>query len=144
MIEIKQIQAADTYPIRKAELRKNVSLSHKMSGDEDDGTLHLGLFNDGELLGIASFMSASNPAFKEKDQYQLRGMATAAKAQGRGYGKMLLEQAEDRLKEKGVEFVWCNARIVALDFYRKMDYDVQGSVFDIPEIGPHMRMYKRL
>lgn len=144
MIEIRQIQATDTYPIRKAELRKNVSLSHKMTDDEDNETLHLGLFNDGELVGIASFMRASNSAFEENGQYQLRGMATAAKAQGRGYGRMLLEQAEKSLKEKGVRFVWCNARIIALDFYLKMGYEVQGSVFDIPEIGPHMRMYKRL
>ena len=144
MIEIRQIQATDTYPIRKAELRKNVSLSHKMSGDEDDETLHLGLFKDGELVGIASFMRASNSAFEGNGQFQLRGMATAAKAQGRGYGRMLLEQAEKSLKEKGVRFVWCNARIIALDFYLKMGYEVQGSVFDIPEIGPHMRMYKRL
>ena len=144
MIEIKQISASDTYPIRKAELRKNVSLSHKMSGDEDSDTLHLGLFKDGELVGIASFMSASHPAFKEKTQYQLRGMATTAKTQGRGFGRMLLEQGEIRLREKGVEIVWCNARVIALDFYRKMNYVVQGSEFDIPEIGPHMRMYKRL
>ena len=56
----------------------------------------------------------------------------------------LLEEAEKRLKAKGVEFIWCNARVVALDFYLKMGYEIYGSVFELPEIGPHYRMYKRL
>ncbi len=144
MIEIKSITAEETYPIRKAELRRNVSLSHKMNGDEEEDTLHLGLFQEGDLLGIVSLMRSSLPSFAEQPQYQIRGMATSSAHQGRGYGKMLLAEAEKRLKALGVEFVWCNARVVALDFYRQMGYSVLGSVFELPEIGPHYKMYKRL
>ena len=144
MIEIRAIEAKETYPIRKDELRKNVSLSHKMVGDEEPGTLHLGIFVEGELGGIVSLMKASIPDFKDEPQYQIRGMATASRHQGKGFGKKLLEEAEKRLKAKGVEFIWCNARVVALDFYLKMGYEIYGSVFELPEIGPHYRMYKRL
>ena len=144
MIEIRAIEAKDTYPIRKEELRKNVSLSHKMVGDEEPDTVHLGIFFEGELAGIVSLMKASIPAFKDEAQYQIRGMATASCHQRKGFGKRLLEEAENRLKAAGVEFIWCNARVVALDFYLKMGYAIYGPVFELPEIGPHYKMYKRL
>ena len=144
MIEIRKIKAEDTYPIRKEELRKNVSLSHTMSGDKDAETLHLGLFVDNELAGIGSFMRTSLSDFKEEPQYQLRGMATRASHQGRGFGRLLLTEAEKRLKENGVALLWCNARVIALDFYLKMDYEAHGDAFDLPEIGTHYKMYKRL
>jgi GNAT superfamily N-acetyltransferase len=144
MIEIRSIQAEQTYPIRKEELRKNVSLSHVMAGDEEPDTLHLGIFLSGELAGIVSLMRASLPSFKERPQYQIRGMATSGMHQGKGFGKSLLKEAENRLKVMGVEIVWCNARVVALDFYLKMGYAIHGTIFELPEIGPHYKMYKRL
>ena len=144
MIEIRAIEAKETYPIRKDELRKNVSLSHKMVGDEEPGTLHLGIFIEGELAGIVSLMKASVPAFEDEPQYQIRGMATASRHQRKGFGKKLLEEAEKSLKARGVEFIWCNARVVALDFYLKMGYTTYGPAFELPQIGPHYKMYKRL
>jgi ribosomal protein S18 acetylase RimI-like enzyme len=144
MIEIRSIKAGQTYPIRKQELRKNVSLSHVMGGDEDADTLHLGIFFSGELVGIVSLMRASVPFIKDGQQYQIRGMATSGMHQGKGFGKRLLKEAENRLKAMGVEVAWCNARVVALDFYLKMGYAIHGTIFELPEIGPHYRMYKRL
>jgi len=144
MIEIRSIQAEQTYPIRKEELRKNVSLSHVMAGDEEPDTLHLGIFLSGELVGIVSLMRGTIPFFKDSPQYQIRGMATSGTHQGKGFGKRLLKEAENRLKAKGVEVIWCNARVVALDFYLKMGYAIHGTVFELPEIGPHYKMYKRL
>ena len=144
MIEIRAIEAEETYPIRKEELRKNVSLSHEMVGDKAPETLHLGIFFEGQLVGIVSLMQASISSFDDSPQYQIRGMATAAPYQGKGFGKRLLKEAEKRLKAMGVEFVWCNARVVALDFYLKMGFVIHGSVFQLPEIGPHYKMYKRL
>ena len=144
MIEIQAIATEETFAIRKEELRKNVSLSHEMAGDEDPDTLHLGIFVNNDLAGIVSLMRASMPSFKDSPQYQIRGMATSSPYQGKGFGKRLLKEAEKRLKARGVELVWCNARVVAVDFYLKMGYVVHGSVFELPEIGPHYKMYKRL
>ena len=144
MSEIRAISAIETYPIRKEELRKNISLSHKMAGDEDSDTLHLGIFAEGELAGIVSLMKASNPSFKQRPQYQIRGMATSGFHQGKGFGKKLLKEAENRLIGLGVKLAWCNARLVALEFYKKMGYEIQGPVFELPEIGPHYKMFKKL
>jgi GNAT superfamily N-acetyltransferase len=144
MIEIRPITAEDTYSIRKEELRKNVSLSHEMAGDYALDTVHLGIYYQDELAGIVSMMKASIPFFDDNPQYQIRGMATSAPFQGKGLGKRLLKEAEKRLKVLGVNFVWCNARVVARDFYLKAEYSIHGSVFELPEIGLHYKMYKRL
>ena len=142
MISVREIGAEDTYPIRREELRKNVSLSHVMKGDDDRETLHLGLYFNDELVSIASFMKASLPEF-EGLQYQLRGMATSEMNQGKGLGRKLLRSAEERLQKMGVDVLWCNARTKARGFYEKLGYQVMGPSFDIPEIGLHYKMFKR-
>jgi len=143
MIQIKEIKAKDTYPIRKAVLRKNMTLSHEMPGDHDPDSLHLGVYDDEQLLCVGSFMMASRNDLGGK-QCQLRGMATSETAQGKGYGKLLLEKAEGLLKNKGIDLIWCNARVAALDFYKRSGYQVMGDVFEVPQVGPHFVMFKSL
>ncbi len=143
MITIAEIKAEDTYPIRKAVLRDGMTLSHEMLGDHESDTLHLGLFESDSLVCIASFMQASNDLFKGR-QFQLRGMASANAAQGKGFGKLLLEEAELRLKNRGVAILWCNARTVAIDFYKKLNYQTIGTFFQVAQVGPHYLMFKKL
>ena len=140
---ITEIKAEDTYPIRKAILREGMTLSHEMNGDHNAETLHLGLFELGELVCIGSFMRASKEIFKGS-QFQLRGMASVKKAQGKGFGKLLLEEAEVKLKNQGVDILWCNARTVALDFYKKSGYQMVGNAFEVEQVGPHFLMFKKL
>jgi GNAT superfamily N-acetyltransferase len=142
-IEIKLISAPETYALRKQELRKNMSLSEKIPGDFEESSLHLGLFEDDQLACIATFMPASNVLFTEK-QYRLRGMATGEIYQKKGYGRAVLLKAEEILKERGIDLIWCNARLVALDFYKKLGYEIVGDEFDIPQIGGHFVMFKHI
>ena len=143
MIVIKEIKAEDTYPIRKSILRKGMTLSYEMKGDQESETLHLGLFESGQLFCIGSFMKSSYKLFNGV-QYQLRGMAAVKSAQGKGFGKLLLEEAEKTLKNQGVEILWCNARTVALGFYKKLGYQTVGDVFQVEQVGPHFLMFKKL
>jgi len=143
MIRIIKLKAEDTYSIRKQVLRKNMTLSHKMKGDHDSDVLHLGVYERDKLVCIGSFMKAVRTDLSGR-QYQLRGMATSDGAQGKGYGKLLLQEAEAILKNKNIDIIWCNARVVAIDFYRKMGYKVMSDVFEAPQIGPHYVMYKKL
>jgi GNAT superfamily N-acetyltransferase len=142
-IEIKLIAAPETYALRLQELRKNMTLSEKIPGDFDESTVHLGLFEDDQLACIATFMPANSDLFKEK-QYRLRGMATDEIHQKKGYGKAVLLKAEELLKERGIDLIWCNARVVALGFYKKLGYETIGEEFDIPQIGGHFVMFKRI
>ncbi len=143
MVEIRKISPRETYPLRKEVLRKGTTLPLEMAGDLDATTLHLGLFVNNDLQSIASFMFARHEALTGV-QYQLRGMATAPGRQGRGYGRSLVIEAERRLKNMGVDTIWCNARVVALDFYAKLGYQRMGEMFDVPQIGPHYVMHKSL
>lgn len=140
---IKEITAEETYGIRKDELRKNMDLPSQFRGDLDADTFHLGLFINNEIVSIVSFIRSDYKEFTEK-QFQLRGMATKENYQGKGFGKMLIIKAEELLKKKEVIIIWCNARIVALDFYKKQGFKIIGKEFDIPQIGGHFVMYKKL
>lgn len=141
MIEIKRIKAKETYGIRLNVLRKNIDLPYTFTGDLEKETFHLGLFLDQQLIGVVSFMKSAYKDLTGK-QYQLRGMAILPEFQGKGYGKKLILSGIEILKTKGIDIVWCNARVAALNFYQKNGFQTLGKEFDIPKIGGHYVMFK--
>ncbi|MGV8947651.1 MAG: GNAT family N-acetyltransferase [Lutibacter sp.] len=143
MIQIKKISTRETFPIRLVVLRKNIPLPHEFDGDFEEDTIHLGAFKNGKLIAVSSYMNASNLNF-EGNQYQLRGMATLTAYQGFGAGKLLLEKAFLILKEKKTTILWCNARLAAVDFYKKLGFQTFGEKFDISYVGEHYVMFKNL
>ncbi|CAM1346544.1 GNAT family N-acetyltransferase [Tenacibaculum crassostreae] len=143
MIKIKNISTQDTYEIRLTVLRKNIDLPYKFKGDNDKGTFHLGAFYKNELVGIATFMK--NTIDNEvEEQYQLRGMATLPKVRGKGTGKLLIEEAKRIIKEKGISFLWCNARKEAVGFYESLNFKIIGEEFDVQKVGLHCKMMTEL
>ena len=143
MIEVKKITAIETYDIRLEVLRKNIPLPFEFKGDFDDDTFHLGAFKNGKLIAVSSYMKAENKNFKGS-QYQLRGMATLEKFQGFGAGKLMMEKAFEILKELNIDCLWCNARVIAVNFYEKQGLQTFGEKFDIKYVGNHFVMYKYL
>ena len=143
MIHIKEISTQETFPIRLEVLRKNIPLPYEFNGDYDSETFHLGAFKDEELIAVSSYMEASNSNF-EGNQYQLRGMATLTEYQGFGAGKLMLQKAFLILKEKNINVLWCNARIAAVDFYKKQGFQTFGEKFEISYVGEHYVMFKEL
>lgn len=141
MIEIKKISTQETYEIRKEILRKNIPLPSEFNEDFDKDTFHLGAFQDKKLIAISSYMKTSNTNF-EGEQYQLRGMATLESFQGFGAGKLMLLEAFSILKELKINCLWCNARIIAVDFYKKQGFVTFGESFMANYIGEHYVMYK--
>lgn len=141
MIQIKKITTQDTYDIRKEVLRKNIPLPFEFNGDFDKDTFHLGAFQNEKLIAISSYMKANNTNF-EGEQYQLRGMATLEAFQGFGAGKLMLQESFSILKELKINCLWCNARIIAVDFYKKQGFVTFGESFMVNYIGEHYVMYK--
>ncbi|NOQ92357.1 MAG: GNAT family N-acetyltransferase, partial [Flavobacteriaceae bacterium] len=66
------------------------------------------------------------------------------KFQGKGFGKILVEKSEEILTNKNINYVWCNARVLALNFYKNIGFTIMGEPFDIPPIGKHFSMSKKL
>ena len=60
-----------------------------------------------------------------------------------GFGKKLMEYAEDRIRQLGGKSVTVHAQVQAAEFYGKTGYKKQGGVFD-EEGCPHIIMTKPL
>ena len=77
----------------------------------------------------------------DKFVVRLRAMAVSPNFQGKGLGRMLVDEAEKIAWEHGYTRVILHARIVAAGFYEKMGYARQGELFT--EVGiPHVLMEK--
>ena len=144
-MKILRISTVDTYPIRNFILRPHKPIKEcQFEGDDHELTFHLGGFEQGKLVSIASFYYQKNPQLPQEHQFRLRGMATLPEFQGKGFSKGLLKIAFPMIKKSFCETVWCNARQVAYGFYKKVGFDFTGKEFVIPDIGPHTLMTKEL
>lgn len=142
-MEIKECHISKVLPLRMSVLRPGRPIEEGMfPGDEDESTFHLGLYEEDELVTVASFYKEDNPDL-EGTGYRLRSMATEPDSRGKGYGKEILKYGLDKLREEGINYLWCNARTTASGFYEKMGFDIISDEFDIPTIGPHyvMKIY---
>jgi ribosomal protein S18 acetylase RimI-like enzyme len=78
-----------------------------------------------------------------KDMIQLRQMAVDPEQQRSGIGRQLIEFAEQQAMRDNFTQVMLHARDVAVGFYQKLGYHVQGDGFT--EVGIlHYEMTKRL
>ncbi|HEX9980058.1 MAG TPA: GNAT family N-acetyltransferase [Flavobacterium sp.] len=145
MTDIRRISSTETYPVRHPVLRRGKPLETcRFEGDERASTEHYGLFDNGELTGVASLFETRSSYFAEENQAQLRGMAVLESHQKKGFGEKLVRFAEEQAKAKGASLMWFNARIIAVPFYEKCGYSIIGDPFDIGDIGEHFVMFKRL
>lgn len=145
MTILKEITALATFPVRHPVLRNGKPIE-TCSFDNDDSptTKHFGLFDNDLLKGVISVFEKENPLFTKEKQFQIRGMAVLESAQGYGFGKLLMLEAEKYCKSKNGTIIWFNARENAIGFYENMGYTINGTSFDIVGIGAHYIMYKQL
>lgn len=143
-IIIKQISAQETIPVRHPELRKGKPIEDCIfDGDNLSTTFHLGLFLNTHLVGVATFLENNNTLF-QSGQLQLRGMAVLAKHQGKKLGDLLLNKAEELAIAKNKSIIWCNARLIAVNFYKRAGYQTIGNSFEIKNVGTHFVMFKEI
>lgn len=139
------ITAQETYNVRHQELRQGKPIeSCVFAGDDLLSTLHFGYKIDHEIIAVVSAFQQNNKLFEHENQYQIRGMAVLSKYQGTGIGKKLFLEMEQFLINRNVNFVWFNARLIAVPFYNSISCKVIGDLFEIEDVGPHYLMYKFL
>lgn len=114
------------------------------AGDDAADALHLGAFEDGRLVGIASVSREPPPGADDPGAWRVRGMATLPEARGRGIGGRLLEACIEHARLRGASLVWCNGRIRATPFYERHGFHVVRGPFDVPGIGPHDELHRSL
>ena len=172
-VELRPIPAEETRQLRKRVLRPAQPVDElDYPGDEAPDTRHLGAYLDGELVGTASVYrepmpgtdapqpgtdapqpgtdapqpgtDAPQPGADAPAAWRLRGMATLESVRRTGVGQSLLEACIAHAIANGGTHLWCNARSPARPFYQALGFQTEGEEFELPEIGPHYRMWRSI
>ena len=144
-VEIKKVFAEEVRPLRHSELRKGQDFfTTSYIEDYEAGTFHMACIVDEKIVTCASYYPEKSIKIKSKRGYRLRGMATDSNFQRKGYATDLMNESFKELKNRDCDMVWCNARLVAVEFYKSAGFKITGKIFDIAEIGPHYYMYKEI
>jgi GNAT superfamily N-acetyltransferase len=143
LVSIRPIPAAATRPLRQRILRPHQSIDD-LASEEDPAAVWFGAVRDDEVIGTASIGSESSPDEPAAHPFRLRAMATAEDARGRGLGRVILDAAIARTRQDGGDLLWCSARTPAAGFYREAGFVETSALYEVPHIGPHVRMLVRL
>lgn len=112
--------------------------------DDDVDAAHLGAFEDGELVAIASITREWPPNAGEPGAWRIRGMATLPEHRRRGLGGALLERCLEHARERGGTLVWLNGRTPAAAFYERHGFAALGAEFEPQGLGPHREFRRTL
>lgn len=120
-------------------LRKPLGLDFTPAELEKDKTDKLiGCFDHNNLLISCVIITSINNKVSK-----LRQMAVNSSYQSKGIGSRMVEFAESICIKNGVELIELNARKSAIEFYKKLKYNIIGDVFT--EVGiEHYKMQKQL
>ena len=144
-IEINKVEADKIRPLRHKELRKGQDFSTtSYLKDYEKSTFHMACIVDDKIVTCATFYPEKSTKIKSNNAYRLRGMATDSRLTRKGYASNLMAESFKELKKRDCDMVWCNARLVAVDFYKSVGFKITGELFNIEGIGPHYYMYKEI
>jgi len=144
-VNITKVDADKVRALRHSELRKGQDFSTtSYLKDYEEDTFHMACIVDEKIVTCATFYPEKSIKIKSDNTYRLRGMATDSSFQRKGYATGLMSESFKELKNRDCDMVWCNARLVAVDFYKSSGFKIRGEIFDIAEIGPHYYMYKEI
>tara|TARA_B100001741_G_scaffold313155_1_gene318323 strand:+ start:306 stop:740 length:435 start_codon:yes stop_codon:yes gene_type:complete len=144
-MQIKEVSAKQIRKLRHITLRQGKPFSTTTyKKDNFLETFHLAVFEKNKIVSCATFYPEATKVFKSKKAYRLRGMATDLDFQKKGYGKKIMQEAFKKIQNKKGNLLWCNARLIAVDFYKKLGLKTIGEKFNISDIGPHYLMYIKL
>ena len=114
MPHIEQIPVELTWPIRQQVMYPGEDLEKVRLKDDPQG-IHFGLFDNNQLISVCSW-------FKEGQKAQFRKFATLTQFQASGYGTQLLKYIIQFSIRESVNILWCNARLSAVNFYKKLGF----------------------
>ncbi len=144
-LHFKIVRPEELYRVRQAELRPNLKPEECVfEGDNEEESTHFAAFWENNIVGCLSAIRRNHVAVGARNAIQFRAMAVLAHYQGKHIGSALLLFAEQYLFKNGEHAFWLNGRIKAVPFYESMGYVGEGALFDIPGIGLHLTMFKKI
>ena len=140
---VKKTNPESIRPLRHLVLRPGKPFSStKYKKDVEKNTIHIVCEHKKKIITCATFYPEKTEKNFSKNPYRLRGMATHPKYRRRGGAKKVMNYSFLLLKKKKCDFLWCKARLVAVEFYESIGFKKEGEIFNIEGIGPHYYMYK--
>jgi len=107
--------------------------------DKESSSLHLMITDEkNKIIGIG------RGHFNSAVEAQVRFMAVEEGYQKLGIGSKILKELENRLREKGAEYIVLNSRDTAIPFYLKHGYSEVKQTVTLFESIPHHIMRKKL
>lgn len=143
-------KALQLQPEEIQQLRNEVLWPHKtfenciLVTDRLSTTFHFGIQIEGLTVATVTLQQEKSHRLQQEKQYRLRAMAVREGYRGQGFGDAIVEAGLNHLRDLGVEVVWCDARVAALNFYRRLHFNELEEEYEIPIIGMHRFMWKVL
>jgi predicted GNAT family N-acyltransferase len=127
------------YRLRFTILRKpwNQPLGSEVLADESEA-IHAMVIEDDQIIGVARMHKSG------ENQGQVRCVAVAAEAQGKGVGKAVMLHLEEKAKEMGMQEIVLEARENAVPFYKSIGYVIEKESYLLFEEIQHFRMKKEI
>ncbi|MDZ4822915.1 MAG: GNAT family N-acetyltransferase [Flavobacteriales bacterium] len=150
-MEVKIISPVQTHSLRHLVLWPHIEREEDcvIDADERKDAIHLATCEGERIVSIGSLFEMQSEKIalvpgESKKQYRLRAMATDPEYRGRDCGKLLVEKAIEILREKKIDVLWCDARMGAVGFYKRLGFSMIDEVYEVPRIGPHKFMWVEL
>ncbi len=144
-VHLRRILADEAFPLRFGTLRRALPpAGSRYPQDDDPLTIHLGVFLEGRLVCVGSFLPDAQEGDDIEGAFRLRGMVTLPDYRGQGLGGTLLDRGVALVARQGGREVWCNGRTDAMDFYRRHGFEPVGEEFETPGTGPHYRFVRTI
>lgn len=145
-----RVPPSDTWELRQAVLRPHETIGQQALPDDDQpSTGSFAAINErGEVVSTARVAPACPPFSlggngpDDVPTWQVRGMATRDDVRNIGIGSAVLGRVIDYVAERGGGILWCNARLPAMNLYRRAGFVEQGDAWEDPDIGPHVVMWR--
>jgi GNAT superfamily N-acetyltransferase len=147
-----------TRELRRTVLRPSLAAGEPLPGDDLPDAVHIAAFATGvatEPLSTCFIFRDACPSLPAaRNPWHLRQMATDPGHRGGGAGSAVMAGVFAYLRgvDSGGEasggagdVLWCNARVSAAGFYRRMGFHTVGSEFiDSEHPIPHLRMWREV
>lgn len=149
---IRSVSAAETRPLRHEVLwpHKPTVESCVLDADDEPHAHHVGAFDsDLVLVGVCSLFEQRSTRFPaafaiEVPVYRLRVMGTRVQVRGQGVGNQIMDYACHWSRQQGAQYLWCDAREVAFDFYQRNGFEFISDMYVVDSIGNHRMMSRAL
>jgi predicted GNAT family N-acyltransferase len=127
------------YDLRYKILRAPLNQLRGSERNEGDVTgIHFALYEHHLLIAVARLDKLNHIVF------QARWVAVENNQQGKGFGKLIMEEMEAKVNALGGKSIMLQARDYAVDFYLKLGYTVIAPSFKLFDVLQHFEMKKEL